>query len=138
MVAQALTGVSHGTLADGHAIWWFHGLLAITFVASIPYTKATHMLQASSRWRCATSMRGSGWRRSRPSEPSCRGLRRAGRLNRSWHLLQLDACTKCGRCHEACPANATGRPLSPRDVIVELRERQNRALQSEGVGGVLG
>ena len=27
-----------------HGLWWSHGLLAITFVASIPYTKATHML----------------------------------------------------------------------------------------------
>jgi len=35
------------------------------------------------------------------------------------HLLQLDACTKCGRCHEACPAFATGRPLSPRAVILD-------------------
>jgi Fe-S oxidoreductase len=41
------------------------------------------------------------------------------------HLLQLDACTKCGKCHEVCPANATGRPLSPRDVILELREHSH-------------
>ncbi len=41
------------------------------------------------------------------------------------HLLQLDACTKCGKCHEACPANATGQPLSPRDVVLELREEAN-------------
>ncbi len=51
------------------------------------------------------------------------------------HLLQLDACTKCGRCHEACPANATGRPLSPRDVMLELREQPT---PSAAVGGVLG
>jgi Fe-S oxidoreductase len=54
------------------------------------------------------------------------------------HLLQLDACTKCGRCHEACPANATGRPLSPRDVILELREQANGAMRSTGIGGVIG
>jgi Fe-S oxidoreductase len=54
------------------------------------------------------------------------------------HLLQLDACTKCGKCHEACPANATGRPLSPRDVVLELREQSNRAFASVGIGGVLG
>ena len=54
------------------------------------------------------------------------------------HLLQLDACTKCGRCHEACPANATGRPLSPRDVILELREQANAAMRATGIGGVIG
>ena len=47
IVAQALTGLSHGTLAGlRHGLWWFHGLLAITFVASIPYTKAAHMLSS--------------------------------------------------------------------------------------------
>ena len=54
------------------------------------------------------------------------------------HLLQLDACTKCGKCHEACPANADGSPLSPRDVILELREQANGTMQEVGVGGVLG
>ena len=54
------------------------------------------------------------------------------------HLLQLDACTKCGRCHEACPANATGRPLSPRDVILELREQPHPADGKSGIGGLLG
>ena len=56
----------------------------------------------------------------------------------SVHLLQLDACTKCGKCHEACPANAVGRPLSPRDVILELREQANATMKDVGVGGVLG
>ena len=54
------------------------------------------------------------------------------------HLLQLDACTKCGKCHEACPALATGRPLSPRDVVLELREQANDAMREVGIGGVLG
>jgi Fe-S oxidoreductase len=54
------------------------------------------------------------------------------------HLLQLDACTKCGKRHEACPANATGRPLSPRDVILELREQSNAAMGATGIGGVIG
>ena len=60
---------------------------------------------------------------ARPSPPATATLADFSPL----HLLQLDACTKCGRCHEACPANATGRPLSPRDVILELREQANAA-----------
>ena len=45
VVAQALSGVDHSVLAGlRHGLWWFHGLLAIAFVASIPYTKAAHML----------------------------------------------------------------------------------------------
>jgi Fe-S oxidoreductase len=41
----------------------------------------------------------------------------------SWkQLLDLDACTKCGRCTDVCPANASGRPLDPRNVILDLKE----------------
>jgi Fe-S oxidoreductase len=139
VVAQALSGVSHGTLADlRHALWWFHGLLAITFVASIPYTKATHMLQSFLSLALRDEHAG---QRLQPI-PADRAELPAGYGVLAdfspRHLLQLDACTKCGRCHEACPANATGRPLSPRDVILELREQQNHALQSESVGGILG
>jgi len=45
LVAQALNGLSRPALAGlRHGLWWFHGLLAIWFVASIPFTKAAHML----------------------------------------------------------------------------------------------
>ena len=142
VVAQAFTGAGagHGLLAASrHGLWWFHGLLAIAFVASIPYTKAAHMLSSfASARRCAIRSPASVCRRSRrsaPSEPAGYGaLADFSPL----HLLQLDACTKCGRCHEACPANATGRPLSPRDVILELREQANQAAARIGIGGVLG
>ena len=130
----------HATLAGlRHGLWWFHGLLAITFVASIPYTKAAHMLTSffslSLRDPLAGKrLRGDPARAGRPSPPGTRRLPDFSAL----HLLQLDACTKCGRCHEACPANATGRPLSPRDVILELREQSNAAMHSTGIGGVIG
>ena len=140
VVAQALTGAQPAVLAGlRHGLWWFHGLLAITFVASIPYTKAAHMLASfMSACRCATRWPASGCAPippERAAEPAGYGaLADFSPL----HLLQLDACTKCGRCHEACPANATGRPLSPRDVILELREQANHAAAGAGIGGVLG
>src|SRR4029078_412183 len=36
-------------------------------------------------------------------------------------LLSLDSCMECGRCEDACPATATGKPLSPKAVVVDLR-----------------
>jgi Fe-S oxidoreductase len=51
-------------------------------------------------------------------------------------LLELDACTECGRCTAACPAARAGKPLSPRDVILDLRrlshERSDRGLPIVG------
>jgi Fe-S oxidoreductase/cytochrome b561 len=141
VVAQIFTGAGagHGLLAASrHGIWWFHGLLAIAFVASIPYTKAAHMLSSFATLVLRDPLAGKRLRPIAPeraSEPAGYGaLADFSPL----HLLQLDACTKCGRCHEACPALATGRPLSPRDVILELREEANQAAASIGIGGVLG
>ena len=40
----------------------------------------------------------------------------------SWkEQLDQDACTKCGRCSAVCPAKASGRPLDPRNVILDLK-----------------
>ena len=138
-MAQALTGVSESTLAGlRHGLWWFHGLLAIVFVASIPYTKATHMLTSFVSLSLRDPLAGKRLRSippDRAAEPAGYGaLADFSPL----HLLQLDACTKCGKCHEACPANATGRPLSPRDVILELREQPHPADGRSGIGGLLG
>jgi Fe-S oxidoreductase/nitrate reductase gamma subunit len=137
--AQMLGGVDPATLAGlRHGLWWFHGLLALTFVASIPFTKAAHMLTSFLSLALRDPLAG---KRLRPIPPE-RASEPAGYATLAdfspLHLLQLDACTKCGRCHEACPANATGRPLSPRDVILELREQANAASHGTGIGGVIG
>jgi Fe-S oxidoreductase/nitrate reductase gamma subunit len=138
IVAQALTGIDGATLAAlRHGLWWFHGLLAIVFVASIPFTKAAHMLSSFASLSLRDPLAGKRLRPippERASEPAGYGaLADFSPL----HLLHLDACTKCGKCHEACPANATARPLSPRDVILELREQSNRA-RGASIGGLLG
>lgn len=108
------------------SLWWLHAALALGLIALIPRTKAKHMF---------TAMASLGLRDARPAarlpkadlEADAIGYNKITDL--TWkHLLHLDACTKCGRCHEACPANATGFPLSPRDVILSLRELAENAL----------
>lgn len=138
IVAQALRGASPPTLAGlRHGLWWFHGLLAIMFVSSIPYTKAAHMLTGFFSLAFRDPYAG----KRLPSIPDERAAEPAGygalRDFSPLHLLQLDACTRCGRCHEACPANATGRPLSPRDLILELGEQSRQALSDTRPYGLL-
>jgi Fe-S oxidoreductase/nitrate reductase gamma subunit len=137
LIAQPLAGVGEGTLAGlRHGLWWFHGLLAISVVAAIPYTKASHMLTSAVSLARRDPDAGKHLQpvpTDRVAEPP--GY--AALLDFSpRHLLQLDACTRCGKCHEACPANATGLPLSPRDLVLELREQANQA--PVGITGVLG
>jgi Fe-S oxidoreductase len=138
LTAQLFEGAGQSTLAAWrHGLWWFHGLLAIVFVSSIPFTKAAHMLSSYASTILRDPLAGRRLRKIEPElalEPAGYGTLADFSLT---HLLQLDACTKCGRCHEACPARATGRPLSPRDVILELRE-QARPGAYEAIGGVLG
>ncbi|MEZ5076946.1 MAG: heterodisulfide reductase-related iron-sulfur binding cluster [Solirubrobacterales bacterium] len=137
LIAQPLVGVGEATLAGlRHGLWWFHGLLAISVVAAIPYTKAAHMLTSTASLARSDPDAGKHLQpvpADRAAEPPGYG----SLLDFSpRHLLQLDACTRCGKCHEACPANATGLPLSPRDLVLELREQANHA--AAGVSGVLG
>jgi Fe-S oxidoreductase len=101
--------------------WWSHALLALAFVAAIPYAKPFHML--SSLANVVTRDEKAGLRLPRVPEhlaPDEIGYTEIGDL--SWRqLLDMDACTKCGRCSSACPAKASGRNLDPRDVILDLK-----------------
>ena len=142
-LAQLFTGVSHPALDTLHmVVWWAHGLVAIWLVAAIPWTKAAHMLTSFASLILQDPLAG---KRLAPipaelaDQPA--GYGTVSDIS-ALHLLQLDACTKCGRCHEACPANATGRPLSPRDVVLELREDAHAEASAasrefDGLGGVL-
>lgn len=109
-------------------LWWFHGLLALLFIALIPFTKVKHIFTAAGSLMLRDPLAAQRLP-SVPEEEKRVGAQYITDFN--WkQLLNLDACTKCGRCHEACPARATGAPLSPRDVILSLREFANRTLSS--------
>jgi Fe-S oxidoreductase len=107
-------------------LWWLHGMLALAFIALIPYTKVKHIFTA------AGSLMVRDPQAAQRLQPVPEEQERSGAqsiTDFTWRqLLHLDACTKCGRCHEACPARAAGAPLSPRDVILSLREFANRTL----------
>ncbi len=106
--------------------WWLHALLAFAFIAYIPYSKAVHILVDVANLLLKDELAG----KRLPAVPETAEAPGYGTLEDfTWkELLDLDACTKCGRCHVACPAQASGAPLSPRDLILELREHAETAL----------
>ena len=102
--------------------WWVHGILALGFVAYIPYSKAIHMITDFANLMFRDELAARRLPRL-PSDPVPEYVGYKTITDLTWkNLLDLDACTKCGRCHVACPAQGSGAPLSPRDLILDLRE----------------
>jgi Fe-S oxidoreductase len=118
--AFAAAGLTPAAAVGWHTVlWWIHAMLALTFVAYIPYSKAMHMvLDAVS---LLASDKSATVNLPAPAAAGQAGYRKPSDF--TWkELLDLDACTKCGRCHEVCPARTAGAPLSPRDLILDLRQ----------------
>ena len=105
-----------------------HGVVALAFVSSIPFTKALHMLAGPA----GVAVRNDDAGKVLPPLPRAAKPEEVGYgaiTDLTWrHLLDLDACTKCGKCHEACPATSSGYPLSPRDLVLDLRELAEGAI----------
>lgn len=101
--------------------WWFHAVFVMIFIAYIPFSKAMHMLLDYANLmfkddKAAIVLPGV----SEERQKEAMGYQKIADF--TWkELLDFDSCTKCGRCHVACPAQNAGTPLSPRDLILDLR-----------------
>jgi len=138
-IAHGLSAVGLGSaLAAGihTTLWWGHAAMALAFVAYFPFAKSIHALTDGANLALRSRTAGRRLPVLQPGGPAPAlaglaapvaadghmGLRDLADL--SWKtLLDLDACTKCGRCHVACPAANSGAPLSPRDLILDLRQQ---------------
>ena len=137
---SGVKGLSEGARTNWYiTMWWFHVLLTIGVVVyvALSFSNLSHILVA-------------------PINVFLRSLRPKGALvpielekaetfgvsrieDFTWkQLLDLDACTRCGRCQDNCPAYLSGKPLSPKRLTQNLKtylvERQ-APLFSRGRGG---
>ena len=106
---------------------WAHILLILGFLAYIPYSKHLHIFVSEPNVFFAnTKARG----RLRPLHIDLDQLDsgdvRLGAAtveDLTWkELLDLYSCTECGRCQSVCPAWNTGKPLSPKLIVMNLRD----------------
>jgi Fe-S oxidoreductase len=117
-------GVAHGVR---DASWWTHALLVLGFLNYLPFSKHLHVLVSLPNTYLANT-----------EGPGQKGVMRYMDLedetaeqfgvsdveHLTWkNLLDGYACTQCGRCTAACPANITGKLLSPRKIVVNVRQR---------------
>ncbi len=120
-------GVATIALTTAHRfLWWFHLLLAFTFIAWIPYSKLRHLLLSPTNI-FFQSLGPKGVLKSIDIE-SAETLGAPKFEDLTWkQLLDTLACTECGRCQEACPAYDAGQPLSPKALVLDLRNQLYRS-----------
>jgi len=91
-------------------LWWTHALLALCFIAVIPFTKLFHILGAPA----AVYFQGS------PKPSMVEVEEDAGKFDLGDSVF-FDACMRCGRCVAACPSAGAGEPFAPRDFVQAMR-----------------
>lgn len=145
-VAPLWSGVPDATLLVMERIgWWGHLLGIVGFMAYLPYSKHLHIFFAfpnvyfsnlnpkgkfnnleSVKKEVQLMMDPNADPYAAPAEgdaaPVSFGAKDATDL--SWkQLLDAYSCTECGRCTSECPANGTGKKLSPRKIMMDTRDR---------------
>ena len=138
--------------------WWAHVVLVYIFANVLPYSKHFHVFMSMpnvflSRLEPLTKLRNMesvtkevkmmmnpDTAFAPPPEggeaPSRFGVKDVEDVNWKNYIDSL-TCTECGRCTSVCPANITGKKLSPRKIFIDLRKRMNEkgpGLVKEGSG----
>jgi Fe-S oxidoreductase/nitrate reductase gamma subunit len=116
------TGITENTLKILHLWgWWFHLILSLVFIAYIPYSKLFHIVTTPLNIFFQSLEPKGVIPKIDLEEVEAFGASEICHF--PWKgLLDLDACTECGRCSDVCPASITSKPLSPMKVITDLRE----------------
>ena len=119
--------------------WWFHIIGVLAFLNYLPISKHLHIILAFPN-TYFSNLKPKGEFENMPAvtaevqvmldpslppptgEPSRFGVKDVQDL--TWkNLLDAYTCTECGRCTSACPANMTGKLLSPRKIMMDTRDR---------------
>ena len=123
-LAQSLVdaGISRMTSAAMYkSLWWLNYVLLLAALIYASYSKHLHPLTSFANL-FFRNLEPKGF--LKPVDLTKPGDSGAGKIQDfSWkQLLDLYSCTWCGRCHVVCPAQASGKPLSPRELILGMRE----------------
>ncbi|MEY4147288.1 MAG: hypothetical protein RL278_844 [Actinomycetota bacterium] len=125
-LAQLVNGWSESTLNTMHQVLWTSHVLAfIGFLIILPITMLRHMFTSPLNMYLKDRERPKGAMKAMPNltETSLETFGAHVVEDFTWkQLLDLDACTMCGRCTSVCPAHATGKPLDPREIVLKSGE----------------
>ena len=145
-IAPLFSGLDQGTLhLIERACWWGHIIGIFFFLNYLPFSKHFHILLAfpntyysklkpkgelnnleSVRKEVELMMDPNADPYAAPPEPVGEPQRFGAKdvQDLSWvQLMNAYTCTECGRCTSSCPANTTGKKLSPRKIMMDTRDR---------------
>ncbi|MCP3975263.1 MAG: 4Fe-4S dicluster domain-containing protein [bacterium] len=124
-----------GSASGMHQLMWVvHALLFVGFLVILPTTKLRHMVTSPANMYLSPRERPKGSMREMPNLMEAEDIETVGASvigEFTWkQLFDTDACTMCGRCTSVCPANTTGKPLDPREIVLKLGEVAARTAAS--------
>lgn len=119
-----LLGMNEDTMALTYrSLWMFHMANTMVFLASIPYSKFSHMILIPFTSLITPYRRGGVLEPMdfENEEAETFGLGKLSELT-SKNRLDLLSCVECGRCTMVCPANLSGKSLNPKTIITKARD----------------
>jgi Fe-S oxidoreductase len=128
-MANALSGLfGDGSVTEvlERAFVWAHVLLILGFLAYLPHSKHLHIMSAAvnvyfGRTRARGRLEPLQFDEEAPEEDMRFGIGTVEDL--TWkQMMDAFSCTECGRCQDACPAYATDKRLSPKLLIMGVRD----------------
>ena len=137
------TGLPAATLAAWYAaIWWGHLAVAFAFMAYLPFSKALHILVAPVNQFFRKIGPASALTKLDFEDETIASFGVSQVSDLSWkHLMDADACTRCGRCQDNCPAHLSGKSLSPKTLVQGVKAQmewafsQGSAVSRAAAGG---
>ncbi len=143
LLARPLAGVGEGSLRVVHAAnWWLHMVASFSCIGLMATGRLGHVVIATLNVYFGNlDNEAPATRYTTPlidpsdfEEAESFGVGEVGEL--SWKaLLDADACTRCGRCQDRCPAWATAKPLSPKLLVNQIGAAMEAADGEALIGG---
>ncbi len=129
VVSHALAPIFSGSSVAAseswfYAFWLVHVALVLGFMNYLPYSKHLHIITSIPNVFFAKLGPRGKLRALNLQDESATKFGASDVEDLTWkQLLDGYSCTECGRCTSACPAATTGKPLSPKKIIVDIRQR---------------
>ncbi len=127
-IGTQVAGVDPAVLEALFAVhWWAHVAFVCTFLVWLPLTKHLHVVTSFFNvFLRKLEPRGALPAMDLEAADATYGLRTLADLG--WKdVLDGLTCTECGRCQDACPAHATGKPLDPKALVMGIRHLSDAA-----------